>query len=95
MLTDTVTFKIAFSFKRNNISATVHRYCFEPVKYLVMIDRPKNIEIEIPSVVSLTVQNETLVPNSLDTDKRLEIEIIAAVTDYCAMHAIPLSSTGG
>ena len=95
MLTDTVSFKIAFSYKRNNFSATVHRYSFEPVKYLVMIDRPKNMEIEIPSVVSLTVQDETLVSNSSDTDKRLETEIIAAITDHCAIHAIPLSSTAG
>jgi len=91
MIADTISFSITFVYKRFRFTAKVHRFNFDPVRYLVRIDRQSNLDIEISSIISLIVQNGELTLNNAYVDIDLADIISTAITDHCSLNNIPLT----
>ena len=84
----TVTFNINFPYKGENFAAIVHRYNTSPVQYLVMIDKPNNLNIAFPLVLTANVQSGSLDYRSCDGE--IIHPIATAVSNYCRDNDIPL-----
>jgi hypothetical protein len=90
MLTETVSFRINFPYKGYHFGAAVHKYQVDPVKYLVLLDREKNWDVNIPLVICFTVDNGILRVNDPAIDKGLVSSVTAGILDYCNENYIPI-----
>ncbi|MEO6718916.1 MAG: hypothetical protein ABIN67_01080, partial [Ferruginibacter sp.] len=64
------------------------RYNTNPVQYLVMIDRPNNLNIAVPLVLTANVQSGSL--EYRPADQEILNPIALAISGYCSTNDIPL-----
>ena len=85
-----LSFQILFLYYEKTYSAIVQRVSGNPIKYVVCIEPPNNLNFQNPFV--LTADEDT---GSIEFGRRnaygsLAFTILLAVKSYCYEHGIPL-----
>jgi len=83
-------FKISFLYKEKTYLASVHRVGGNPVQYLVFVEKPNDLEISDPFVISANLKNDRIEYGLPDKDFNLGHKIALAVKEYCYDNGIPL-----
>lgn len=83
-------FKIAFSYNEKTYNASVHRVGGGPIQYLVSLERPNDLKIADPFVITANLNTERIEYGFHDEPPIVGHSIALAVKKYCHENAIPL-----
>jgi hypothetical protein len=84
------TFEIIFSFNEKKYKASVHRVGGIPVQYLVSPEKPMDLKISDPFVITANLKSEHIEYGFHDEPQVLGHSIALAVKNYCYENGIPL-----
>ena len=84
------TFQIVFSVNEKNYKAHVLRVSGNPVQYLVSLERPTDLKISDPFVITANLKNEQIEYGFHDEHPTVGHSIALAVKKYCYENGIPL-----
>jgi hypothetical protein len=83
-------FEIVFSFNNKTYKASVYRVTGNPVQYLVSPERPTDLKISDPFVITANVNTGQIEYGFHDEPHILGHTIASAVKKYCYENSIPL-----
>jgi hypothetical protein len=85
-----INFRILFLYYEKAYSALVQRISGNPVKYLVCIELPNNLNFQNPFVLTADVNTGSVEYGRRNAYGSLGFTILLAVKAYCYEHRIPL-----
>lgn len=84
------SFKILFLYYEKTYSALVERISGNPIKYLVCIEQPNNLNFQNPFVLTADVHTGSIEYGRRNAYGSLGFTILLAVKSYCYDNGIPL-----
>ena len=85
-----LSFKILFSYYEKSYSALVRRVSGNPIKYLVSIEAPNNLNFQNPFILTANVNTQAIEYGRINAYGSLGYTILLAVRSYCYENDIPL-----
>ena len=83
-------FKILFLYYEKNYSAFVQRISGNPIKYMVSIDTPNNLNFQNPFVLTADESTGSIEYGRRNAYGSIGFTILLAVKSYCYENGIPL-----